>query len=501
MADLRHDRSPPSEPHPSVLRGVAGLRRRARRQATAEAATEAEVQDEVTGPLSRRRMHEAINSALMHLRDGGEPTAVLLLDVDTSEGDRERTLEIAAGRLAVTLRPEDLVGHYGHDMFVVVARDVADEGAAHKVAARLTRALERPLNAADDAIAVHVRIALSMVHEADPSASDVVARVDGAMHDALSQASRDTHDHAKAYAERNKANRDAHDASVISPDAGREALVKAAFDRSSIVDFDICYQPIADLRGGSVAAVEASLRWEHQDLGAIDPDEFLPIAEQRGQMVTLGSWTIEKACTQTIRWAATRDGRPMRTCVHVSPSQVGDPDFLRNIRSALAVSGASGQQLALLLARDALDAASPELLEGLADARIALILDHRAAHPPASSDVANLPVSMVRVDRSLADGDPDAFMLRGAELARSLDLPAVMQGVETREQLRAALGSGFPLAQGPLFSRPQSAATIEMLVGRERPFAASLAPAPIKLGALDDAGREPVVELGAPAVP
>lgn len=235
---------------------------------------------------------------------------------------------------------------------------------------------------------------------------------------------------------------------ATASDASRQALVEAAFDRSSIVDFDVCYQPIADLHGGSVAAIEASLRWEHADLGSIDPQELLPVAEQRGQMVTLGSWAIEKACMQTAKWPATRDGRPMRTCVGVSRSQITDPHLLEHLLSALALGGASGQQLALALAHDALQASSPELLEHLADARITLILDHRAADPPSPADVANLPVSMLRVDHAFAASDPAAVLPRSAELGRSLELPLVVQGVETREHLRAVLGAASRSRRG-----------------------------------------------------
>lgn len=478
MTDVRRDPSSAAEARPSAQRrDVAGLVGRVRRLPAGDGAsrTEGAVQDDLTGPLSRRRMHQAIDQALTHLRDGGEPSAVLLVDVDVPEGSGERMLGIAAGRLTASLRPEDLVGHYGDDLFVVVARDVSDEAAAHKVAARLTRTLE----AADDEEAVHVRIGLSMVLADDRSVGDVVARA--AIDAERGRASRETHDYAKAYAERNKANRDAAGAAVTASDASRLSLVEAAFDRSSIVDFDVCYQPIADLRGGSVAAIEASLRWQHADLGMIDPQEFLRVAEQRGQMATLGNWAIEKACVQTARWPATRDGRPMRTCVRVSTSQLTDPTFFEHLQWALALGGASGQQLALALAPDALGDASPELLERLADARIALILDHPAADAPSPSAVANLPVSMLRLDRSFATSDPAATLRRCAELGRNLELPLVVQGIETREHLRAVVGA-FPLGQGRLFARPQGAAAIEELIRRERPFAALLRRPPSSSG-------------------
>jgi len=495
----------PIDRAPTHRRGVSELARRVRRAPSTDGrgheTLESAVQDELTGPMSRRRMHEAIDHALAGLRDGGPPSAVLLIDIGSAE---EEALAIAAGVLAASLRPEDLVGHYGDDVFVVIARDVADEDAAHAVAARLTRMLHAPLGCDDDADdSACVTIGLSVVLAQDPSAGAVVARADAAMYAARNRASRDARSDAEQYAARNKVSRDAR-SDHVAPDAGRAALVEEAFDCSSIEDFDVYYQPIADLKGGSVAAVEAVLRWEHPDLGTIEPDEFLKIAEQRGQMVTLGRRVIEKACAQTVRWAATREGRPMRTSVHISPSQVADPTFLGHLEAALEHSGATGQQLALDLTDQTLGAISPGLFEALAYARVALILDHAATHASSPQSVASLPIAVIKLDRAFVAAHPPGQLpdlRQAAELARTLDLPTIVEGIETREQLQALLGHGIPLGQGELFSRPQSAAAIEALVQRERPFASLLAPALATPAALTFDRDEPLVEVGAPAVP
>jgi diguanylate cyclase (GGDEF)-like protein len=484
----------PQDRASALERGAAELARRVRHgRETVEGA----VQDELTGPMSRRRMHEGIDLALAALRDGGEPSAVLLIDIGNSEPE---SLAIAAEIMAAALRPDDLVGHYGDDVFVIVARDVADEDSAHKVAARLTRMLVGPLGGGD--AGERIKIGLSVVRAEDPSAGAVVARADAAMYSARNRAGRSRRSDAEQYAARNKASREAHAGEGrLAPDAGRDALVEAAFDCSSIEDFDVYYQPIADLGCGSVAAVEAILHWEHPDLGTIEPSEFLPIAERRGQAVTLGRRVIEKACAQTVRWAATREGRPMRTSVRVSPSQVADPAFLEDLETALVDSGATGQQLALHLTEQTLADISPELAEALAYARVALVLDHCAAHAPSAQSVASLPIAVIKLDASAAQGGAAPDLRGAAELARSLDLPTVVDGIATRDGLRTLLGYGFPFGQGELFSRPQSAAAIEALVHRERPFASLLAPSRSMAATLAFDRDEPLIEVGAPAVP
>jgi diguanylate cyclase (GGDEF)-like protein len=445
-------------------------------------------------------MHEAIERALEHLRSRGEPSAVLLIDVEHPAGTGEHVLAALAERLAATLEREDLVARFGGDVLVAVVRDVADEAAAYEVATRLQVTLER---APHDGACPHISIGCSLVREQDASVDAVVARADAAM-----------------YAARNKASRDARPGGDCSPESERSELVEAAFERSSIEDFDVYYQPIVDLACGSVAAVEAILRWEHADLGTIAPSEFLPIAERHGQIVTLGRSVIEKACAQTVRWGPTRDGRPMRTCVNISPAQIADPAFVDDVQTALSHSGATARQLAFELTEETIAAAPPGVLQALADVRIELIFDHAGTAVPSQQHVAGGPIAMIKLDRSFVTSGDDgegraAALAQAAKLARSLRLPAVAKGVETLDQLALVRGHELPFAQGYLFSRPQSAPMVERLVLAERPYASLLAPRPAWLGlphtgdaAVEAGGSsaipardEPVVVVGAPDVP
>jgi EAL domain-containing protein (putative c-di-GMP-specific phosphodiesterase class I)/GGDEF domain-containing protein len=441
------------------------------------------VREELLGLPDRRLMRHAIDSARERLAAGGHPSAVLLVEVaGLASGGEQPAAELAA-RLAAALHPDDLVGRFAGDVLVVVASDVADEDDAHALAARLTDAS----SVSDAGLPRLATAGFTVVRDGDPSVATVVARADAAL-----------------YAAKNKASRDAREDVPAWVDSSREALVEAAFERSTVEDFDVYYQPIVDVRDGSIAAVEAILRWEHPDLGTIAPNEFLGLIDRRGQMVTLGRWTIEKACAQTVRWGATRDGLPMRTCVNVAGVQVTDPAFVEDVTSALARHGAMTHQLALELTEEALAAMPAPLQAALAGARLSLVLDHEGSHLPSHAGLERVPVAMIKLDRSLLaeDGldDPSSPLHAAAQLARGLGLPCVAKGVETRAQLRAVRDCGVPFAQGYLFSKPQSAAAIEELVFRERPFGSLVAPPPMLLG-LELDGLEPAIELGAPAVP
>jgi diguanylate cyclase (GGDEF)-like protein len=473
--------SPGAQPH-----GVAELRHLVRRPLPADDAGRRE--DAAHGELirlpNRRHVQQVIDGALERLRADGEPTAVLLIDVDQLGDVGAQPLIALAARLTASLGPEDLLARHGGDGFVVVGR-VADELAAHELAARLKCTLEQPLDFGGAAARMHASVGVTMVREDDPSVGAVLARADAAM-----------------YAAKNKALRDARAAGELPRERGRAALVEAAFERSTMEDFDVYYQPMADLGGGAVAAVEAILRWEHPDLGTITADELLAIAERRGQMVTLGRWALEKACSQTVRWGATRDGLPMRTCVNATPSQVADPAFADDVESALAGSGATGQQLALQLCDAALAAMAPGMIDALVAAKIELILDVGAS-PASLASLGPMPIAMVKIARSLAASGPDddvaTILEQTAQFARGRGLRVVLEGVDTLDELRMATDNGFALAQGNLFSRPQSAAAIEKLVHRERPFATLLAPRPAWLGLARD-GVQPTIRVSGGAV-
>ncbi len=438
--------------------------------------------EELLGLPDRRLMRHAIDTAREELAAGGRSSAVVLVEVAGLSGGGERSAAELAGRLAAALHPDDLLGRFGGDVLVVVAHGVPDESAAHALSDRLADESSR----SDDGRSRLATAGFTVVRDEDSSVAVVVARADAAL-----------------YAAKNKASRDAR-GGVHPREGSRDLLVEAAFERSTVEDFDVYYQPIVDLRDGSIVAVEAILRWEHPDLGTIAPSEFLGLVDRRGQMVTLGRWTIEKACAQTVRWGATRDGLPMRTCVNVTAAQVADPAFIEDVASALARHGATTHQLALELTEEELARISGELQSALAGARLALVLDHAGTRPPAQAGLERVPVAMIKLDRSLVaeDGldDPSSALHDAARLARSLGVSCVAKGVETRAQLRAVRDCGVPLAQGYIFTRPQSAAAIEELVFRERPFGSRLAPPPMLLG-LEFAGAEPAIELGAPAVP
>jgi len=474
-----------SDPGGLSPRAAAGPVPARRRHDVARAQLARETTPDVLLGLSGRQLiEEAIDLALEHLRVRGEPSAVLFIDLDGLRAANEDLRVALAKRLAAALRPDDVVASFRDDVFVVVARGVADDDLAYALATRLTRELEAPLDGVGGP-QIRASVGISLMREQDPSAAAVVARADAAM-----------------FSARNKAFRDAHGDDDQPSRLSREAQVEAAFERSTIDDLAVCYQPIADLRDGSIAAVQAHVHWEHPELGTIAAHEWEPIADAHGQLPPIGRWALDEACAQTVRWAPARSGRPMRTCVAAAPAQVADASFADDVMRALDRGAATGHALALSFTAAALAAASPGLLEELADAGVELIFDNADARCAAQANLGLLPIGMLTLDLATIDArsssDVTRTLAETAATAGRLGARAVATGVERHEQLQMVIDAGFSFAQGSLFKRSQSAPATEHLVYAERPFAGLIARRPASLDVPAHDG-EAAVEVAAPS--
>src|SRR3712207_2003838 len=231
------------------------------------------------------------------------------------------------------------------------------------------------------------------------------------------------------------------------------------------------YQPFVDLGTNRITGVEALLRWDHPELGVIAPLRFIPIAEQSGLIVEIGAWVLRQACAQAARWDA-----GLEIAVNVSPRQLADPDFADDVRAALAAAGLAPERLCLEVTESAvvadLETASRSLdrLRGLG-VRLA-IDDFGVGYASLSQLKALPPVDVLKIDRSFVDGvlsggEDRAIVEAVIQLAASLGLETVGEGVETGEQADALRAMRRVTGQGYHFARPVSAAAIAELLERE----------------------------------
>ncbi|WP_245853462.1 putative bifunctional diguanylate cyclase/phosphodiesterase [Geodermatophilus sabuli] len=423
------------------------------------------LRDPLTGLANRTQLVENADRLLAR---GAAPVSALMLDVDDfrdvndarghTAGDR--LLVAVARRLAGCVRPGDQVARLGGDEFAIVVDGGPEVAAA--VGERVLRALADPVAVDGRPLAVHVSIGAADTGTGERDAVTLLRNADLAMY------------MAKALGK----NRLVHYADGMAQDAQDKArLIEDLAGATAAGQFEVYYQPTIDLAAGVTTGYEALLRWHHPTRGLVPPVEFVPLAEEGGHIVEIGRWVLGEATRQAAAWSA-QAGRPVGIAVNLSPRQLADDDVVATVRDALAASGLPARQLTLevtegVLVRD-VDQVVTQLL-ALRTTGVRIAIDDFGTGYSSLSYLRRLPADIVKIDRSfvqeLGTGNRSTTLVASIiELARSLHLDVVAEGVETPEQ-QAVLGRlACSHAQGYLFGRPAPA-------GAQQPPAQAL-PAP-----------------------
>jgi EAL domain-containing protein (putative c-di-GMP-specific phosphodiesterase class I) len=236
-------------------------------------------------------------------------------------------------------------------------------------------------------------------------------------------------------------------------------------------EFGLEYQPIIDLGTGSIAAVEALLRWRHPLMGTIAPAEYLPLAEETGHIVPIGERVLDAATRQLRTWhLGFARMQTLKMNVNISPRQLRDPGLLEHVQTVLQRSDLDPASLTLELGVGCSE--SPEQIEALADIGVGLALED-FGQGSSLDDVREMPLTIVKLHPSFAamaaGSDSDvAFAETLLTLCRARGLGTVGKGVETRDQARRLAVIGCDMAQGYLYSKPLGSEGIGTLLARGR---------------------------------
>ena len=227
------------------------------------------------------------------------------------------------------------------------------------------------------------------------------------------------------------------------------------------------YQPILDAQG-ELVSLEALVRWHHPVKGAISPAQFIPIAEETGQITALSRWVLEQSCSDALQLinAGLFSGR---LAVNLSPTQFHRSSFLATLQQALTMVGLPPRHLELELTEGILmkdTDGAVDILHALRDMGIATAIDDFGTGFSSLSYLRALPIDKIKIDRSfikdVTENEKDAAVCKGViALANELDLIAVAEGIETRAQFDALRGFGCELFQGYWFARPMAVEPLE----------------------------------------
>jgi EAL domain-containing protein (putative c-di-GMP-specific phosphodiesterase class I) len=239
-------------------------------------------------------------------------------------------------------------------------------------------------------------------------------------------------------------------------------------------EFRLHYQPIVHAASLDVVGFEALLRWEHPERGLLPPSEFIGLAEDTGLIISIGAWALETACEQARHWqrsSAVTPGRaPLTMNVNLSPRQLADPALADDVAAILARTGLCGSSLCLELTENTLMHHTSTVIDTMQALRaqgIQLSIDDFGTGYSSLAYLQQFPVESLKIDRTFVDGigtdAGDTSIVRAVvELAHTLGLVAVAEGVETTAQLNGLRAIGCDLAQGYLLGRARPAEAVEL---------------------------------------
>jgi EAL domain-containing protein (putative c-di-GMP-specific phosphodiesterase class I) len=253
-----------------------------------------------------------------------------------------------------------------------------------------------------------------------------------------------------------------------------ETELRRALEREEL---SLLYQPVVDTVGGQIRAVEALVRWHHPERGLLEPVEFIPVAEEAGLIGALGEWVLGRACRDGAHWQRVANGRigePILVCVNASPRQLANAAFPGRVAEIMAKCGLEPGSLALEITENVLleEAHAPvTVLTSLREYGLRLMLDDFGTGYSSLAYLKRFPLDVIKIDRSFVaglgrDGEDSAIVAAIVQMARTLGLHVVAEGVERPEQLERLREIGCDRVQGRLIAEPMPAAEIEALMAR-----------------------------------
>lgn len=414
--------------------------------------------DVLTQLPNRLHLNELLDAALVdasaRTANGPSHVAVLFINLDhfktvnDSLGHHvgDRLLQEVAARLKVCAGPTDIVARLGGDEFVMVLHPVQGRDEAATQAQRVLDAVRAGFTLDNVPLSMAVSIGISLYPEDGNCAETLLRSADAAMH------------HAKDSGR-------SHSQFYLAGMEGQalEDLQKERLLRQAIADnaFELHFQPQVDLAHGQLCGLEALVRWRHPSAGLVGPGQFIAFAEARGLITPIGRWVLHEACRQLKAWQDA--GLPrVPVAVNLSAIEFRQRDIASEVAAVLAATGLAAQYLEIELTESVLMHHSDALqttLHALRELGVHISVDDFGTGYSSLVYLKRYPIDKLKIDRSFVEDTPTsaddvAIVTAVIQMARSLQLRTVAEGVETPEQLALLHRLGCDLAQGYLISPP-----------------------------------------------
>lgn len=409
--------------------------------------------DQLTGLPNRVLLMEQLQFELSQAQRSAQSLLVLWLNLDLfkdindafGHDTGDSILREVARRLRTLAKGHDLVARYSGDNFIIV-RSNTDQFGASRLASQLFETLSRPIALQGQELVLTASIGLAMSPNDGTTANDLMRCAETAMY-------RVKHTSRNSY-------------SFFSPDMQERTAralqltnaLKLAFGRNEL---RLVYQPQVSLQDGQRVGAEALIRWRHPQLGDISPAEFIPLVENAGLSTQLGEWVFQRALTDLRSWLD--QGLPLvKVAVNLSANQFAEADLAIRIGRQLQTSGVPAQWIELELTEVAAmknPAQAIQTMSALSALGLSLSIDDFGTGYSSLSQLKRFDVHKLKIDQSFIsdvvnDSEDQAIVLAIIQMAHSLGMITLAEGVETSEQLAYLRSQHCDQIQGYLYSRP-----------------------------------------------
>lgn len=423
--------------------------------------------DELTGLPNRSLFYKRLTYAMDQARRQGTQCALAFIDLDNFKyvndtfghhaGDD--LLRMISSKLNETVRRGDVLCRFGGDEFALLIDGISNAEHIRKIIERINATLGQVCTLGKLQLYPTASIGVAIFPDDGMDVESLLKNADAAMYKAKELG----RNNFQFYT--NSMNQD------VSKRLMMETNLRKALERQ---EFFLLYQPIVNIHTEQVVAVEALLRWRNQQGEIISPDSFIRVAELSGLIVPIGQWVLQEACQQGKAWAS--EGIVLnKICVNLSARQFQHRELLSNIRDVMEHSGLAKGWLELEITESAV-MQEPEItaniLAVIKALGVTIAIDDFGTGYSSLAYLKRFPVDKLKIDRTFVSDicrDPDdaAIVFAVINMAHSLGIGVIAEGVETFEQLQYLRAKGCDEAQGYYFGRPMVARDITAMIANK----------------------------------
>jgi diguanylate cyclase (GGDEF)-like protein/PAS domain S-box-containing protein len=404
--------------------------------------------------LPNRKLFEDNVDQLIHSKSSNtQPFAVLFLDLDRFKAINDSLghhigdvfLKLVSERFKNNLRKKDIISRLAGDEFTILLPNTDHEKVIN-IAKRINKKMMEPFNVSGYSVTVSVSIGIAFGGNKEETVHQLIQQADTAMY----------------YTKKYKKN----SYTIYSKELDAKSAYKLKIERDlkqalENKEFHLEYQPIIDMQTGKVSVLETLIRWNHKELGLIPPSDFIPIAEESGQIIQIGEWVLESACKQTKIWQ--KAGLPpFKIAVNISTKQLLHYDFVDSVKNLLNKINLDPNWLELEITEsflvDDVELVKESLLK-LKQAELSISIDDFGTGYTSLAYLRQFPLDKVKIDRSFIedinrDFNGERITAAIISLAHSLNMTVVAEGIEAEDQLHFLKVEGCDEGQGYYLSHP-----------------------------------------------